>query len=121
MKLIDKSTVVAEIENMKNKAYPNSEWNHGYVTSCEKLLSFINTLEVKEVNLEKEINEETDCLYNHTPNNPKITIGTKIRLKTNPNVILSIISDDCHEDEFECSNGSVLSLKQIEKYYDIIR
>ena len=54
------------------------------------------------------------------PNNPKIGIGTKIRLKTNPNVILNIISDDCHGDEFECSNGSVLSLKQIENYYDII-
>ena len=54
------------------------------------------------------------------PNNPKITIGTKIRLKTNPDIILSIVSNDCHEDKFECSNGSVLSLKQIEKYYDII-
>lgn len=53
-------------------------------------------------------------------NNHKITIGTKIRSKTNPDVILSIISDDCHEDKFECSNGSVLSLKQIEEYYDII-
>ena len=52
--------------------------------------------------------------------NTKITIGTKIRLKTNPDVILNIISDDCHYDKFECSNGSVLSLKQIEKYYDII-
>ena len=66
-------------------------------------------IKVKEVNLELE-NEN---------NNPKITVGTKIRLKTNPDVILSIISNDCHEDEFECSNGSVLSLKQIEKYYDI--
>lgn len=73
------------------------------------LLSFIDSLE-----------EEPDCVYNHTPNNPQITIGTKIRLKANPNVVLSIISDDCHEDEFECSNGSVLSLKQIEKYYDLI-
>ncbi len=73
-----------------------------------ELLNFIDSLE-----------EEPDYIYNHTPNNPKITIGTKIRSKTNPNVILSIISNDCHEDEFECSNGSVLSLKQIEKYYDI--
>ena len=55
-------------------------------------------------------------IYN---NNPKIIVGTKICLKTNPDVILSIISNDCHEDKFECSNGSVLSLKQIEKYYDI--
>ena len=53
-------------------------------------------------------------------NNTKITIGTKIRSKANPDVILRIISNDCHGDKFECSNGSVLSLKQIEKYYDII-
>lgn len=53
-------------------------------------------------------------------NNPKITIGTKIHSKTTPYEILSIISDDCHGDKFECANGSVLSLKQIEKYYDII-
>ncbi len=66
MKLIDKSTVVAEIEKMKNKAYPNSDWNHGYVTSCEKLLSFINTLEVKEVNLEKEMDFVKDAYYYFT-------------------------------------------------------
>lgn len=73
-----------------------------------ELLNFIDSLE-----------EEPDCIYDYTPNNPQVTIGTKIRLKTNPDVILSIISDDCHEDKFECSNGSVLSLKQIEKYYDV--
>lgn len=73
-----------------------------------ELLNFIDSLE-----------EEPDCIYNHTPSNPQIHIGTKIRSKTNPDVILSIVSDDCHGDEFECSNGSVLSLKQIEKYYDI--
>ena len=69
----------------------------------------------------KKAMEESDCIYNHTPNYPQITVGTKIRSKTHPDVILSIISNDCHEDEFECSNGSVLSLKQIEKYYDIIK
>ena len=53
-------------------------------------------------------------------NNPQITIGTKICLKSNPDEILTIISDDCHEDKFECSDGSVLSLKQIKKYYNII-
>jgi hypothetical protein len=74
-----------------------------------ELLNFIDSLE-----------EEPDCIYNHTPNNTQITIGTKIRSKANPDIILSIISNDCHEDKFECSNGSVLSLKQIEKYYDVI-
>ncbi len=54
------------------------------------------------------------------PNNPQIIIGTKICLKSNPDEILTIISNDCHEDKFECSDGSVLSLKQIKKYYDII-
>lgn len=49
-----------------------------------------------------------------------LTIGTKIRSKANLDEILIIISNDCHGDKFECSNGSVLSLKQIEKYYDII-
>lgn len=66
---------------------------------------------------------KVECKWETPPlNSPQITVGrgTKIRLKTNPNVILNIISDDCHGDEFECSNGSVLSLKQIEKYYDII-
>ena len=76
----------------------------------EEIENIINSLEVKEADLELE----------NDNNNPKITTGTKIRSKTNPDVILSIISNDCHEDEYECSNGSVLSLKQIEKYYDLI-
>lgn len=59
---------------------------------------------------------ESDSVIGDTT---KITVGCKIRSKTNPDVILSIISDDCHEDEFECSNGSVLSLKQIKKHYDL--
>lgn len=54
-----------------------------------------------------------------TDNTAQITVGCKIRSKTNPDEILSIISDDCHGDEFECSNGSVLSLKQIKKHYDL--
>ena len=55
MKLIDKEKVVTEIEKMRDKAYPQSDWNRGYVTSCEKILSFLNTLEVKEVDLDLEI------------------------------------------------------------------
>ena len=62
-------------------------------------------------------NESDSVIDNAT----KITVGCKIRSKTNPNEILSIISDDCHGDEFECANGDVLSLKQIEKYYELIK
>ena len=117
IKYIDKDALVAELERLQDSIKATAidgriskEQAEAYKV-CVKLRSFVeDTLEIKEVDLELE-NEN---------NNLKITIGTKIRLKTNPNVILSIISNDCHGDEFECSNGSVLSLKQIEKYYEII-
>lgn len=116
-KYIDKDALVAELERLQDSIKATAidgriskEQAEAYKV-CVKLRSFVeNTLEIKEVDLELE--NENNC--------PKITIGTKICSKTNPDVILSIISDDCHEDEFECSNGSVLSLKQIEKYYDIL-
>lgn len=90
---------------------------------CEYIFPELCELEDERIrkelieNVTDSLEEEPDCI----PNSSKVTVGTKIRSKANPDVILSIISDDCHEDEFECSNGSVLSLKQIEKYYDIIK
>jgi len=116
-KYIDKDVLLAEIERLQDSIKSTAidgriskEQAEAYKV-CVKLRSFVeDTLEVKEINVELE-NEN---------NNPKVTIGTKIRSKTNPDIILNIISDDCHGDEFECSNGSVLSLKQIEKYYDLI-
>ena len=110
---IDKvEKIKAEIERRKSLAdkQKNNTYFFARSDAYMELLNFIDSLE-----------EEPDCVCNHTLNNPKISIGTKIRSKTNPDVILSIISDDCHDDEFECSNGSVLSLKQIEKYYDILK
>lgn len=132
------------------KSYGEHDCDSCQVSKYEEFEEIINTLEVKdedtikrdwynkgylkgrkeaniparELGLPSELDtlkmeEEPDCIYHAKL--PQITIGTKIRLKTNPNLILSIISNDCHEDEFECSNGSVLSLKQIEKYYDIIK
>ena len=103
--------IKAEIERRKSIADKQKDNAYFFARSdaYAELLNFIDSLE-----------EEPDCEYDHTLNNPHIIIGTKIRLKTNPDVILRIISNDCHGDEFECSNGSVLSMKQIEKYYDII-
>ncbi len=80
-------------------------------------------LEAKEGMYELELldywlpsqNESDSVIDNAT----KITVGCKIRSKTNPDYILRIVSDDCHGDKFECSNGSVLSLKQIKKHYDL--
>lgn len=102
----------AEIQRRKLLADKKKENIYFFARSdaYSELLNYIDSLE-----------EEPDCICNHTSDKPRIAIGTIIRLKTNPDVILRIVSDDCHEDEFECSNGSVLSLEQIEKHYDIIK
>lgn len=57
MKPIDKDALVAKIKRMRDKAFPNSEWNHGYVTACESIISLINISEVKEVDLDKEFDK----------------------------------------------------------------
>lgn len=64
---IDKAVVVAEIERLisngqvklqesqeSNDYESNVAWSE-HIATCRKVLSFINTLEVKEVDLEKEI------------------------------------------------------------------
>lgn len=67
-KYIDKDAVVAEIRGKINSAEAYLKYHHDgknrlvysykhqILTMCE-LLSFINTIEVKEVNLKKEINK----------------------------------------------------------------
>jgi hypothetical protein len=62
MKLIDKDAVVAEIERIKliigNPFCLNNIAKASWVArkdTCEDILSFLDTLEVKEVDLEKEI------------------------------------------------------------------
>lgn len=52
--LIDKDALMEEIERMRDQAFPNSDWNHEYVNACESIISFLNTLEVKEVVAEQE-------------------------------------------------------------------
>ena len=61
---IDKDALVAEIERLKT-IYKDDE-NIRHVAKYNILvdfLYFINTLEVKEVDLEKEIKEQTDKYY----------------------------------------------------------
>ena len=57
MKPFDKDALVAKIKRMIDKAFPNSEWNHGYVTACESIISLINTIEIKEMDLDKEFDK----------------------------------------------------------------
>lgn len=59
MELIDKAAVVAEIERkIRNIDYEGlSDRNIGQKQSLYHILSFLNTLKVKKVDLEKEINQ----------------------------------------------------------------
>lgn len=59
MKLIDKAVLVAEIERISCENPMDDSW---YVDT-EELLNFLDTLEVKEVDLEKEI-EKVKKMYN---------------------------------------------------------
>ena len=65
--LIDKDKVVAEIEKLKAELHPDFyEYNYDAAKAelLEKIEAIINTLEVKEVDLEKEIQlwiEENTC------------------------------------------------------------
>lgn len=67
----------------------------------------------------KEGMYEHEAKLEFNGNDSRIGVGCKIRSKENPDEILRIVSDDCHGDKFECSNGSVLSLRQINKHYDL--
>ena len=60
---ISKSALVAEIERLKEQDYPcdTFEESTGYYNALDEIATFINTLEVKEVDLEKE----TDKWYNN--------------------------------------------------------
>lgn len=60
MKLIDKDTLVAEInrrikEEIASTTTDFNYYSQGCVDSMRKVLLFLDTLEVKEVDLEKEI------------------------------------------------------------------
>ena len=61
--LIDKAAVVAEIERQKKDySYGSSAESKYRVEAYKEILSFLDTLEVKEVDLEKKIEK---CLKRH--------------------------------------------------------
>lgn len=55
MKLIDKSALVAEIERRKLNHIDLTEFNSGYKNAIFDILSILDDLEVREVDLEKDI------------------------------------------------------------------
>lgn len=77
MELIDKSAVVAEIERRKNKLLDHiiferdKEWVVRTAHQLNRIILFLDTLETKEVDLEKEIElvkgdyEQVDVAWNN--------------------------------------------------------
>ena len=61
MKLIDKDKIVAEIEKAIDESVPSHDqqcpWEDGYYCGLHKAESIIDTLEVKEVDLEKLLSD----------------------------------------------------------------
>jgi hypothetical protein len=60
MKLIDKSAVVAEIEGLKRTTFTN--FDEGVNAAAQILLDFLDTFEVKEVNIAEMADDYYDAL-----------------------------------------------------------
>ena len=72
MRLIDKDVIITEIERRINKEIQSCAtdncfgYSQGCVDSMRNVLSFIDTFEVKEVDLEKELDFVKDAYYYFT-------------------------------------------------------
>ena len=52
MKLIDKDALVAEIENIRKHYIERDDFDNGWNFALNKVLSFLDTIEVKDVDLD---------------------------------------------------------------------
>ena len=73
MKLIDKTAVIAEIESLRCTTFTN--FDEGVNAAVQCLIDSINTIEIKEVDIEKEISQFIDANFE------KATTGHKISLR----------------------------------------
>ena len=62
MELIDKAAVVAEIENLRKHYIEREDFDIGWNMALDKILSFLDTLEVKEVNIASMADDYYDAL-----------------------------------------------------------
>ena len=62
MELIDKAAVVAEIENLRKHYIEREDFDIGWNMALDKILSFLDTLEVKDVNIADMADEYYDAL-----------------------------------------------------------
>jgi len=75
MKLIDKDALVAEIERLRELLNLNLRHDQGVCDGLYAVQKFLDTLEVKEVDINKEISQFID------DNFEKATIGHKLSLR----------------------------------------
>ena len=68
--LIDKDALVAEIESLRKYYIEKGDYDNGWNFALDKILSLIDTLEVKEVDLDKDYKEfvEEDPVYSKLVN-----------------------------------------------------
>ena len=66
MKLIDKAAVVADIEKLQGFFVNERDaFEKGYHHGLDMVLSFLDSIETKEVNLEKDVNEIIKTAEDH--------------------------------------------------------
>ena len=76
MKLINKDALVAEIDKRKKDWQYGSSIEAKYKKEeCDDILSFLDTLEVKEVDINKEMSQFIDAYFGNA------TIGHKLNLR----------------------------------------
>ena len=59
---IDKSALAAEIENLRKHYIEREDFDIGWNMALDKILSFLDTLEVKEVDIAEMADEYCDAL-----------------------------------------------------------
>ena len=59
---IDKSALAAEIENLRKHYIEREDFDIGWNMALDKILSFIDTIEVKEVNITEMADDYYDAL-----------------------------------------------------------
>ena len=75
MELINKSAVVAEIENLRKHYIEREDFDIGWNMALDKILSFLDTLEVKEVNIADMADDYYDALMKEANWMDEGTIG----------------------------------------------
>ena len=117
---IDKSALVAEIKTKRDKALITSEWNHGYIAACDSILSFLDTLGVKEADT-WHLQEKED-IYDAVKDWSLYTFACIMKDGTIQKFIGSM-DEDCEGDisvHIDGVNGDYDNVDDIVKWIEII-